>query len=254
MTAGAQGDGGSTREALLAQTFVDVADTLVADFDIVDFLTVLTNRCVELFDLSESGLLLADALGHVRVVASSSHRMELLELFELQYEEGPCLDCYRGGDPVRCDDLRDATDRWPRFAREALAVGCTSVYAVPMRLRHQTIGSLNLLRAQPSPLADADLAAAQALADVATIGILQYRATEEQRVLAQQLQHALDSRIAVEQAKGVLAEHGHLRMEAAYSALRRYARDHNQRLADVACAVVDRTLPADALMLRRDNS
>ena len=248
---GSQGGSGRSRETLLAQTFVDVADTLVADFDIVDFLTVLTNRCVELFDLSEAGLLLADALGHVRVVATSSHRMELLELFELQHDEGPCLDCYRDGHAVRCDDLRSAVDRWPRFAPEALAAGWMSVYAVPMRLRHQTIGSLNLLRAQPTPLAETDLAAAQALADVATIGILQYRATEEQRMLAQQLQHALDSRVAVEQAKGVLAEHGHLGMEAAFAALRRYSRDHNERLADVACAVVDRTIPTDAVTPQR---
>ena len=164
----------SRRETCLAQTFVDVADTLVADFDIVEFLTVLTNRCVDLFDLSEAGLLLADLPDGVRVVASSSHQMELLELFELQYDEGPCLDCYRSGEPVRCDDLHRATERWPRFAPEALNAGWVSVYALPMRLREKTIGSLNLLRETSRPLEDSDLVAVQALADVATIGILQH--------------------------------------------------------------------------------
>jgi GAF domain-containing protein len=239
------------REGLLAQTFVDVADTLVADFDIVDFLTMLTHRCVELFDLSEAGLLLANPPDRVRVVASSSHRMELLELFELQHDEGPCLDCYRSGNPVRCDDLRGAAERWPMFAPEALAAGWASVYALPMRLRDRTIGSLNLLRVEPWPPGEAELVTAQALADVATIGILQYRAAEEQRLLAEQLQHALDSRVAVEQAKGVLAEYAQVSMETAFSALRRYARDHNRRLVDVAVDVVDRSLAAETVAPRR---
>src|SRR2546430_1416916 len=191
----------------LARTFVDAADTLVADFDIVDFLTVLTVRCVELFDLAAAGLLLSDTADGVRVAASSNDRMQLLELFELQYDEGPCLDSYRGGQPVRCDDLADAGGRWPRFAPEAQSAGYASVYALPMRLRQQVIGSLNLLGGQPHALDDAGLVEAQALADVATIGILQHRAASEQRLLAQQLQYALQSRILVEQAKGILAEY-----------------------------------------------
>ena len=238
----------SARETRLAETFVDVADTLVADFDIVEFLTVLTSRCVELFDLSEAGLLLAEPPGGVRVVASSSHRMEVLELLELQYDEGPCLDCFRTRELVRCDDLELAVDRWPRFAPEAIAAGWVSVYALPMRLREQAIGSLNLLRAGHHPLDDADLLAAQALADVATIGILQHRNVEEHRLLAEQLQRALDSRVVVEQAKGVLAEHSRLGMDAAFTALRRYAREHNRRLVDVAAAVVDRSLAAEVVV------
>jgi len=230
------------REILLARTFVDVADTLVADFDVVDFLTVLTTRCVELFDLSEAALLLGNGDG-VRVAASSSHEMQLLELFEIQHDDGPSLDCYRTGTRVRCPDLRAATDRWPRFAPEAVASGWESVYALPMRLRDETIGSLNLLRAEPGDLDPADLVAAQALADVATIGILQHRAAEERRLLAEQLQYALDSRVAIEQAKGVVAQHAGLGMDDAFSALRRYARDHNQRLVDVAHAIANRTLP-----------
>jgi GAF domain-containing protein len=236
------------REELLVRTFVDVADTLVADFDVVEFLTLLTTRAVELFDLSEAGLLLADPAREVKVAATSSHRMELLELFELQYDEGPCLDCYRTGEVVQCSDLNAATQRWPRFAPEAVARGYASAYAVPMRLRARIIGSLNLLRAEPGELAPTDLVTAQALADVATIAILQQRAATEQRLLAEQLQHALDSRVSVEQAKGVIAEHGQFDMEAAFTALRHYARSHNQRLVDVARAVAARTLPAATVM------
>jgi GAF domain-containing protein len=235
------------RETLLARTFVDVADTLVADFDVVDFLTVLTSRCIELFDLSEAGLLLADLPRGLRVAASSSHEMRVLELFEIQHDDGPSLDCYRSGAPVHCEDLHKAINRWPRFTPEALASGWVSVDALPMHLRDEVIGSLNLLRAEPGGLSPTDLVAAQALADVATIGILQHRAAEEHRSLAEQLHYALNSRVAVEQAKGVLAEHTGLNMDRAFSALRKYARDRNQRLVDVAHAVVERRLPPDQI-------
>ena len=232
-------------ESLLARTFVDVADTLVADFDVVDFLTLLTSRCIELFQLSEAGLLLADPPRGLRVAATSSHEMRVLELFEIQHEDGPSLECYRSGAPVHCEDLRTATDRWPRFTPEALASGWASVDALPMHLRDDVIGSLNLLRAEPGALPAPDLVAAQALADVATIGILQHRAADEHRLLAEQLQYALNSRVAVEQAKGVLAERSGLGTDRAFSTLRKYARDHNQRLVDVAHAVVERRLSPD---------
>jgi len=180
----------------------------------------------------------------VSVAASSDDRMQLLELFELQHDEGPCLDCYRTGTAIRCDDLRVEGSGWPSFTPEAQARGFGSVYALPMRLRQQIIGSLNLLRADTHGLDSASLVAAQALADVATIGILQHRAAEEHQLLAEQLQYALTSRVLVEQAKGVVAERAHIDMDKAFGALRRYARDRNQRLVDVARAVVERTLPA----------
>jgi GAF domain-containing protein len=236
------------REELLAQTFVDVADTLVAEFDVLDFLTMLTGRCVELFELSEAGLMLADPPEGVRVAASSSHQMGLLELFEIQHDEGPCLDCYRDGQPVHCADLSTALDRWPVFAPEALAAGFNSVVALPMRLRDQVIGSLNLLRTEPGMLSDADLVVAQALGDVATIGILQHRAASEYRLLAEQLQFALNSRVVIEQAKGALAQAAGLDMDGAFAAVRRYARAHNLRLTDVADTIVSRDLSADEIM------
>ena len=238
----------AARDDLLARTFVDVADTLVADFDIVDFLTVLTQRCVELFDLAAAGLMLSDTADGMRVAASSDDRMQLLELFELQYDEGPCLDSYRGGEPVRCDDLATATARWPTFVPEARSGGYASVYALPMRLRHQVIGALNLFSTRTYALDEPALVEAQALADVATIGILQHRAAAEQRLLAQQLQYALQSRIRVEQAKGILAEYAQVDMDHAFDALRKYARAHNQRLVDVAEGLVERRLDAGAVV------
>lgn len=235
------------REALLSRTFVEIADTLVADFDVVDVLTTLASRCVEMFDIDEAGLMLSSN-GALHVAASSSQTMQFLELFEVQHDEGPCVDCYRTGLPVVCDDLKEQAGRWPKFSPEALAAGIGSVFALPMRLRDQTIGSLNLLRNGIGGLAAEDLAAAQAVADVATIGILQHRILEESQLLSEQLQGALDSRVVIEQAKGVLAASAGLSVEAAFETMRTYSRRHNQRLAEVAAALVTRELEAKQLV------
>ena len=229
-----------TRDVRLVRTFVEVADTLVADFDVVDLLTSLANHCVELFDASEAGLLLTDRNGGLEVVASSSSAMASLELFELQHDEGPCVDCFRTGQPISVADLEVDRQRWPRFAAEALDAGFHAACALPMRLRESTIGALNLLRTDTGVLSDSDLSAAQALADVATIGLIHQRAAEDARLLTEQLQRALDSRIVIEQAKGVLAAHGALSMTGAFEALRGYARAHQERLSDVAAAVAAR--------------
>jgi len=226
-----------TRSDLLARTFVDVADTLVADFDIVEFLTVLTRRCVELFDLGAAALLLADADDHVRVAASSNDRVQLLELLELQYEDGPCLDCYHVGQPISCHDMA-SEDRWTEFVHEARSAGYASVYAVPMRLREQVIGSLNLLGSRVDNVDEAALVEAQALADVATIGILQHRIAEQAEITQAQLQNALDSRVAIEQAKGYLAHTQGIDMDAAFSRIRANARSTQRRLRDVAADVI----------------
>ena len=227
------------REALLARTFVELADTLVADFDVVDLLMLLTDRCVDVLDVGAAGLMLVAPEGDLRVMASSSEAMRVLELFELQAQEGPCLDAYRTGLPVVNQDLSTANGRWPRFAAEALAAGFRSVQALPMRLRGAVIGALNLFHVEPGEMRQADVDVAQALADVATIAVLQHRATLEAQVLNDQLNHALNSRIVIEQAKGMVAERRGLDMEQAFSALRSYARSHNLRLADVAGGVID---------------
>jgi GAF domain-containing protein len=237
----------ATREERLTQTFVELADSLVDDFDVVDLLTVLADRCVEVLDVSAAGLMLAAADGALRGVASSSDAMRVLELFELQAQEGPCLDAHRTGQPVVNQDLITVNGRWPRFAPVALEAGFRSVHALPMRLRGATIGALNLFRSTAGGLDDLDLAAAQAMADIATIAILQHRAATESQLLNEQLSLALDSRVVIEQAKGVLAERAGLDMEQAFARLRGHARNHNLRLADVAHAVIDGSLAADSL-------
>jgi GAF domain-containing protein len=234
-------------ETFLAQTVVAAADTMVTDFDVVDFLSMLATRCVELFDAGDAGFMLVDSSGHLQVVASSSHVMHILELFEIQHAEGPCPDAYRTGSGVEVNDLLRAADRWPTFTPEALKTGFRSVFAFPMRLRKQTIGALNLIRTTTGPLPSGELAAAQALADIATIGILHHRASKESRLLTEQLQYALDSRIVIEQAKGAAAQQLDIEMDQAFEALRQYSRRHNRRLIDVATDIVNHTLKATDL-------
>jgi transcriptional regulator with GAF, ATPase, and Fis domain len=237
-----------SRERQLANMFVALADTLTADYDVVDLLDRLTGACVELFEATAAGLMLTDQRGSLRVMASSSEKTRLLELFQLQNDDGPCLDCFHTGVPVSVLDLAAEADRWPIFAPRALAVGFRSVHARPMRLRDQTIGAFNLFHTEARALPEADLAAAQALADVATIGILSQRAIHRGEVVTEQLQLALNSRIAIEQAKGVLAELGRIDMEEAFIRLRGYARSNNHRLSDLARDIVQgRVVPAAVL-------
>jgi GAF domain-containing protein len=235
------------KQTLFTRALVELADTLVADFDVVELLTRLADRCVDVLDVGAAGLMLAGPDGELRVMASSSEAMRVLELFELQAEEGPCLDCYRSGKGVAAQDLAMVNGRWPRFAAEALAAGFHSVQALPMRLRGTVLGALNLFHVEAGEMQSADIEAAQALADVATIAILQHRATLEAQVVNQQLQNALNSRVVIEQAKGMVAERANLNMEQAFSALRNYARNHNLRLADVAEAVIGGSLHASDL-------
>jgi GAF domain-containing protein len=225
-------------EIQLADVFVEMADTLVDDFDMIEFLHVLTARCVQLLGVSAAGLLLTDQQDTLQVVAASSERTRLLELFQLQTDQGPCVDCFRTGQPVSVADLPSA-GRWPGFAAAAAEVGFAAVHAVPMRLRTEVIGALNLFDTTPGPLDEGKLRIGQALADVATIGLLQQRAIHRRDTLTEQLQTALESRVLIEQAKGVLAERLHLDMDEAFALLRGYARNNNRRLSDLAQAVVD---------------
>ena len=230
-----------TREALLARTLVELADNLVDDFDIVDLLTTLSDRCVEVLDVAAAGIMLVAPNGELRVMTSSSEAMRVVELFELQSQEGPCLDCYRSGEAVVNHDLA-AAGRWPEFAAVALEAGFRSADAVPMRLRSQVIGALNLFRSEPGALSDSDVIVAQALADVATIALLQHRTAVAAEVVNEQLTGALNSRILIEQAKGILAERHQLDMEQAFGRLRSHARNNNQRLSDLAHELVHGTL------------
>jgi len=236
-----------SREAKLAKAFVELADTLVADFDVVELLTMLADRCVDVLDVAAAGLMLVAPDGDLRVMASSSDAMRTLELFELQAQEGPCLDCYSTGQKVFDRDLARADGRWPRFATEAIAAGFHAAGALPMRLRGTVIGALNLFHLEAGEMREDDVNAAQALADIATIGILQHRAKIEAQVVNEQLNHALSSRVVIEQAKGMIAERESVEMDQAFSRLRNHARSHNLRLADVAQDVVRGAIASSAL-------
>jgi transcriptional regulator with GAF, ATPase, and Fis domain len=239
----------SQHDRSLAETFVALADTLVDDYDVVDLLDLLVNGCVTLLGITAAGLLLDDQKGHLTVIASSSEETRMLEIFQLQANEGPCLDCFRLHTAVSSGDLEADMDRWPVFVPAALGAGFRSVVAVPLRLRDQTIGCLNMFREQNELMTAEDQRLAQALADVATIGILQHRSTHRSAVVAEQLQHALNSRIVIEQAKGVLSERRTLTMDVAFDRLRRHARSHNLKLTDVALAVVRGDLDPDSSAL-----
>jgi GAF domain-containing protein len=234
------------REELLTRTLVELADTLVDNFDVVELLTLLTDRCVDILGASAAGIMLVSTAGDLAVMASSSETMRVLELFELQCQEGPCLDTYRSGAAIVNQALSDTGTRWPRFSAECLAAGFASVHAVPMRLRGATIGVLNLFSIDDESFREVEVAAAQALADVATIAILQHRSAQAAQVVIEELHHALNSRIVIEQAKGMLAERAETDVEKAFGLLRTYARNHNELLIDVARRVIDGTLEPQA--------
>ena len=234
----------SMREHQLVVTFVELADTLVEDFDLVEFLSTLTERVVELGFASEAGILLVDEHGDLQFMAASDERTHLLELFQVQNQEGPCQDSFSSGTPVAASDLGDERDRWPLFTPKALATGFQSLQAVPLRLRGTIIGALNLFLTERGGISTDDQAVVQAMADVATIGLLQQRELHRAHSIEDQLQHALHSRIGIEQAKGILSEQAEMSMDAAFEWLRTYSRNHNQKLGEVAQAVVEGTLTA----------
>lgn len=238
------------QEDLVGRTFVELADTLVEGYDPLVFLHHLAERCVEVLGVAEAGLVLVDPRGQLQALASSSERMRLIELIEVQRQDGPCLDCWRNGEAVAEDHLADATQRWPHFAPAALEAGFASAYAVPMRLRDERLGALNLFANETTGLIAADQVLAQALADVATIGILHERFIARREEVSEQLQVAFNTRVILEQAKGVVAEAGGLDMDAAFALLRGYARHHNLLLSEVARRVIDREIVADALVIQ----
>ena len=229
------------------RALVEVADTFVADYDVVDFLHGLTARCVALLDVDEAGVMLVDPSRTLRYVASSSEQMRVVELLELQHEEGPCLEAYRDGRVTMSTDADDAVKRWPNFGSHAREAGLESLAGVPMRLRLDSIGALNLFSRRPGGLSEEDQQIAQAMADIATIGVLNERAIRDGRIVTAQLQTALESRIAIEQAKGVLAENLGINVDDAFTMLRNHARTHNSKLTETAREIVAGALRPDAL-------
>ena len=234
------------RESSIIDAFVHLSDTLVDDYDVIEFLHFLTECCIDLVPVDEAAVMLAAPSGNMQAVASSSERSRLLELFELQNRDGPCLDAYRSGTVVRSAELSCERDRWPTFAGRAIDDGFRAVHSIPLRLRDEIIGALNLMRVQPGHLSDSDARLVQALSDIATIGVLQERFVSRSASVASGLQIALTSRIRIEQAKGIISERSNISVDDAFDLLRSYARRHSQRLSEVAARVVERSLDITA--------
>jgi hypothetical protein len=242
------------RAVRVAESFAALADTLVEDFDVVELLDRLVADCVNLLDLSAAGILLMTADRSLDVVASSDEASQLTDVLQVECHAGPAVDAVRTGEPVAVTDLGELTRRWPDFAHVLGDAGYSTVYVIPMRLRARTIGALSLFHSAVAPLAELDRRFAQAMADVATIGILQHRAVESASLLVEQLQGALDTRIVVEQAKGVIAEFGGLDMGAAFEALRSFARNERVKLSAVAQSLVTRELDPGAVVQPRGDA
>jgi transcriptional regulator with GAF, ATPase, and Fis domain len=228
----------SKRESQVVEAFVMLADTLVDDYDVIEFLNVLSERCVALVDADEAGIMIADSRGQLQVVASSSERTRLLELFEIQNQDGPSLDAFKTANPIITGDLGATDVRWPAFASQALSVGFHSVHCEPLRLRSESVGALSLLRSSPGSMREADQTLVRALAQVATIGLLQQRVVSASRATSANLQAALTSRVHIEQAKGVIAERHEVDIDTAFQMLRSHARSHQRQLSELAAAVV----------------
>ena len=241
------------REQPLSAAFVEMADTLVADYDVIDLAHRLAAHCVQLLPpVGAAGLLLTDEQGQLRLLASSNEQARLVELFQLETDQnGPCLEVFHTGSPVMVEDLSTDDHRWPGFATHAQEQGFAAVYALPMRLREQTIGALNLFSTTSERLADEDQQLGQALADVATIGILQQRTLARRETVIEQLQGALNSRVTIEQAKGALAHRGQLDLDTAFALLRDYARAHRMRLTDLAAQVTSDPILAGHMLGRQ---
>jgi GAF domain-containing protein len=232
----------------LATIFVEVADTLVDEFDLIDFLHLLTDRAASLVDAAAVGIVLADPRGRLEFMAGSNENVKLLELFQLQNQEGPCLEAFRTAQPVINVDLGAAAGRWPKFAPQATALGFHAVHAFPLRLRHQVIGAMNVFGAtKGGDFHDTDVAVMQALADVASIALIQERAIRRGEVLTEQLQGALNSRVIIEQAKGAVAQARGVSVDEAFTSIRSYARSNNRRLTDIAHAIVADPATAERL-------
>jgi GAF domain-containing protein len=236
------------RERDVTRAFVSLSSSLANGYDVVDLLDELVGHCARLIEVDSAGLLLADGLGVLHVMAASSEVARLLEVFQLQRAEGPCRDCFRTGLPVSVPDLQDATEQWPEFVPAALAAGFASVHAVPMRLRDNTLGAMGMFGAVVGSLSEDNLSLAQALADVASVAIVQDKAVAERGAVVEQLQAALNSRVVIEQAKGIVAHVGDLEVGQAFVVIRQYARNHNERLTVVADAVVRRQLAVRVLL------
>jgi transcriptional regulator with GAF, ATPase, and Fis domain len=233
---------GVDREGAIIDAFVHLSDTLVEDYDVIEFLHFLTERCVELTGIDEAGVMIGALPGHLQAVAASTERSYLLELFELQNQDGPCLDAFRGGVTVTAADLAEEPERWPIFTPRAVSAGFSSVHSIPMRLRNEVIGAVNLLSVGTGVMSQQDARLARALSDIATVAILQQRTISDVETINSRLSTALNSRIRIEQAKGVLAERAGTTVDEAFAMIRSYARSRQRSLTGVCDDIVRRVL------------
>jgi GAF domain-containing protein len=233
----------------LTRTLYELTDTLVKDFDVIDLLTLLTERCVEILDISEAGIMLAPPAGDLGVMAASTESVQVLELLDVQAQEGPCLDCLRTGGAVEQNDLTTAYDVWPHFAPECVDAGFQSVHALPIRLRGETIGALNLFRESEGTMNDSDIRTGQTLADIAALAIHLHIFSFPVQVSVERLRHFLDSRVVIEQAKGMLSHMAAVNVETTFAIMRTYAVTHGLDVIDVAQSVIDGTLTATTLLV-----
>lgn len=238
-----------SREQQVSSVFVQIADSLIDDFDLIEFLQQLSGHCASLLDVTAVGILLANEKESLQTVAASDENAQVLELFALQHDQGPCVECYRSGNARTNIDLTDAsaTMAWPAFAARARQGGFQTSHVFPLRLRNRAVGAVNLFHTSRQDLSQQDASLAQALADVATIALLQQRDLGQEQLEKAQLQHALTSRIVIEQAKGILAERWNTTPDTAYQALRTYARGHQLRISDCARQIIDQTLDTDQI-------
>lgn len=232
----------------LARVFLELADTVLDSFDIIEFLDNLTERCLEVLDVDAAGLMLADREGRLTLMAATVHEVRVLGLFELQVQEGPCIECYETGLAITNVSLVESRERWPKFGPAALESGFGTTHAVQMRLRGHVIGALNLLTRDERSLSDGDLAVGQAMADMATIGLVHQRNADNQTALTEQLQIALNSRVLVEQAKGALSNHANVSLSEAFNMMRDYARRNELKLSNVASGVVAGAIPRELVL------
>jgi transcriptional regulator with GAF, ATPase, and Fis domain len=238
----------NNREARVLDAVTTMVDSLLADFDVVELLTDLTERCVQLLDVAAAGLLLADPRQKLHVMAATSDRTEELELFQLQADEGPCLDCFATGSPVSIADLSTAAGRWPLFVPAARDAGFVSVHAVPMRAAGTVLGALGLFGTRVGALDEADLLVGRSLAHIASVTIVQEQAPTREVVLPR-LRTALASRVVVEQAKGFLRARLDITVTAAFVLLRSYARTSGTHLTDVARRLITEPTTRPELLL-----
>ena len=226
------------REKLTTAAFIEVANALASDYDVGEFLHMLVGRCSEALNSDAVSVLLEAQEGTLQLAAATSERMRELEDLEIRLGQGPCVETYRQGAPVSAGDMRKEQDRWPATAPKAMEIGLLAVNAFPLKVDGDSVGAFNVYREAAGALSDEELRLTQAFADVATVGILRDRKVSEAERRAEQLQGALDSRVLIEQAKGVLAERQGISTELAFDMIRRYARNHHRKLRGVCQQII----------------